>query len=47
MTLEAEYEAGGFFKLAEPIIARIIQRQGEADLANLKDLVEAQGEGSA
>lgn len=46
-TLVAEYEVGGFFKLAEPIIARIAQRQAEVDNANLKDLMEAQGEGSA
>jgi uncharacterized protein YndB with AHSA1/START domain len=47
VTLVGEYEVGGFFKLAEPIIARMGQRQADADFANLKDLVEAQGEGSA
>ena len=47
VTLVAEYEVGGFFKLAEPIIARMAQRQAEADNANLKDIMEAQGEGSA
>ncbi|HEX9038527.1 MAG TPA: SRPBCC family protein [Ktedonobacterales bacterium] len=34
-------EPGGFFKLAEPLLARLIKRQIEADLANLKDLLEA------
>ena len=33
-------EAGGFFKLAEPIVARSTQRQWETNLANLKDLLE-------
>ena len=47
VTLVAEYEVGGFFKLAEPIVARMGQRQAEADFANLKDLLEAQGEGIA
>lgn len=47
VTLVAEYEVGGFFKLAEPIVARMAQRQAEGDFANLKDLVEAQAEGSA
>lgn len=47
VTLVAEYEVGGFFKLAEPILARMAQRQAETDYANLKDLVEAQAEGSA
>ncbi len=34
-------EPGGFFKLAEPLLVRTIKRQFEADLANLKDLMEA------
>lgn len=46
VTLVAEYEVGGFFKLAEPIVARVAQRQADADNANLKDLMEAMGEGS-
>ncbi len=36
-----EGQPGGFFKLAEPLLVSIIQRQGQADLANLKDLMEA------
>jgi uncharacterized protein YndB with AHSA1/START domain len=46
VTLMAEYEVGGFFKLAEPIVARMAQRQADTDYANLKDLIEAHGEGS-
>jgi uncharacterized membrane protein len=37
-----EAEAGGFFKLAEPLVARMAKRQNESDFANLKDLMEAQ-----
>lgn len=36
-----EAEPGGFFKLAEPVLVRIGKRQFESDLANLKDLIEA------
>jgi hypothetical protein len=36
-----EGEARGVFKLADPILARIIQRQVETDFTNLKDLLEA------
>ena len=39
----AEGDAGGFFKLAEPILARMVRRQVETDFGNLKDLLEAQG----
>lgn len=46
VTLVAEYEVGGYFKLAEPILARMAQRQADTDYANLKDLVEAQAEAS-
>ncbi len=34
-------EPGGFFKLAEPLLVRMVKRQFEADAANLKDLMEA------
>lgn len=43
VTAVAEFETGGFFKLADPIIARMDQRQYETNLRNLKDLLEAQG----
>lgn len=42
-----EAEPGGFFKLAEPIVARMGKRQVDTNLANLKELLEAQAEGSA
>jgi hypothetical protein len=36
-----ETEVGGFFRLAEPLVARAIRRHLEADMATLKDLLEA------
>jgi uncharacterized protein YndB with AHSA1/START domain len=42
VTLRAQAEIGGVFKLAEPIVARIMGRQQDANFANLKDLLEAQ-----
>jgi uncharacterized protein YndB with AHSA1/START domain len=42
LTLAGEWETGGFFKLAEPIVTRTGQRQLEGNLANLKDILEAQ-----
>ena len=36
-----ETEVGGFFRLAEPLVARAIRRQMEVDMATLKDLLEA------
>jgi uncharacterized protein YndB with AHSA1/START domain len=41
-TFSSEVEAGGFFKLAEPIVARMLKRQMESDVNNLKDMLEAQ-----
>ena len=38
-------EVGGFFSLAEPLVARAIRRQTEADMATLKDVLEAGGTG--
>ena len=40
VTFTLQGEAGGFFKLAEPIVARSTQRQWETNLATLKDLLE-------
>ena len=34
-------EVGGFFRLAEPLVGRAIRRQTEADMATLKDMLEA------
>jgi carbon monoxide dehydrogenase subunit G len=42
VTLSATGEAAGFFKLGEPLIARALDRQQDANLATLKDLLEAQ-----
>lgn len=36
-----EGQVGGFFKLAEPLVANLAKRSIEADFANLKDLMEA------
>jgi carbon monoxide dehydrogenase subunit G len=36
-----EADPGGFFKLAEPLVASMGKRQIEADLSTLKDLMEA------
>ena len=41
-TMIGEGETGGFFKLAEPILNRMWQRQLEGMLANLKDILESQ-----
>jgi dehydrogenase/reductase SDR family protein 12 len=42
VTFGIKGDASGFFKLAEPLVARTLQRQWETNLANLKDLLEAQ-----
>ena len=42
VTMGGEGDSGGFFKLADPLINRMAGRQMEADLANLKDMLEAQ-----
>jgi len=45
-TLTAELDIGGFFKLAEPLVARSARRQMEANLDNLKDILEADADSS-
>ena len=40
LTWGGEGEYGGFFRLAEPILVRMFQRQLETILANLKDILE-------
>jgi uncharacterized protein YndB with AHSA1/START domain len=42
VTMRAEGEPGGFFKLAEPIAMRMVRRQLGASLDNLKDLLESE-----
>ena len=46
ITLAMEGDPRGFFKLAEPILAGIVKRQFEGDLHNMKDLLDAQAEGT-
>jgi uncharacterized protein YndB with AHSA1/START domain len=46
VTSSGEGDVGGFFKLAEPLVARMLKRQTESDTANLKDLLEARGQSS-
>ena len=41
VNLRLEGEPGGFFKLAEPLVAMMAKRNIEGDLANLRDLMEA------
>lgn len=43
-TLVLEGETGSFFRLAEPIAIRMLQRDTESDLANLKDILEAEAQ---
>ena len=46
VTETMEGETGGFFKVADPLVGRMAQRQYAANLGNLKDLLEAQAQGS-
>jgi uncharacterized protein YndB with AHSA1/START domain len=41
VNLNFEADPGGFFKLAEPLLAAMGRRNIEGELANLKDLMEA------
>jgi uncharacterized membrane protein len=45
-TVTGELDAHGFFKLAEPVFARIAQRELEANLGHLKDILEAEASSS-
>ncbi len=42
VTRVTEAEMGGFFKLAEPLVVRMLKRQFDTNFANLKDLLEEQ-----
>jgi uncharacterized protein YndB with AHSA1/START domain len=42
VTFVVEGAPGGFFKLAEPLVVSMAKRAYEADLHNLKDMLEAQ-----
>ena len=41
VTVHGEAEVGSFFKLAEPLVERMAQRQWEVSYHNLKDVLEA------
>ena len=41
VTLEAVGEPGGFFKVAESVLVRVVKKQGQAELKTLKELLEA------
>jgi hypothetical protein len=41
VTFYIEAEVGGFFKLAEPLVAGALKRNFEAGAATLKDILEA------
>jgi uncharacterized protein YndB with AHSA1/START domain len=47
VTEAVEGETGGLWKVADPLLARMIERQYATNLGNLKDLLEAQAEGGA
>ena len=42
LTAQFEGDAGGFFKIGEPILARISKKQFQAQLDTAKELLEAQ-----
>lgn len=43
-SVDLDADAGGFFKLGEPLVNRMLQRQYETNGATLKDILEAQAE---
>jgi len=45
-TVSGELDAHGFFKLTEPVFARIAGRELESNLGHLKDLLEASSAGA-
>jgi carbon monoxide dehydrogenase subunit G len=47
VTWAIEGEAAGFFRVAEPLLARLGRRQIEAQVGTLKDLLEADGPAGA
>jgi uncharacterized protein YndB with AHSA1/START domain len=42
LTLIIQGQPGGFFKIAEPLVVSMAKRSYEADLHNLKEMLEAQ-----
>ena len=47
VTRVTEGELSGFFRMAEPLVVRMLNRQFETNFSNLKDLLEAQAEAIA
>jgi hypothetical protein len=43
VTFHLEGESTGFFKLADPLLNRMLQRQWDTNLANIKDIMETAG----
>jgi carbon monoxide dehydrogenase subunit G len=43
VTTLVEGEPGGFFRLAEPLVARALEREVRNNLATLKDVLEQRG----
>ena len=43
LTFEIEGQSSGFFKIADPLLNRLLQRQWDTNLANIKDILEAGG----
>ena len=43
LSVVGEGESGGFFKLAEPLVIKAVERQTKSDFETLKDLLEARG----
>ena len=43
LTMVVEGEPGGFFRLAEPIVARALRRELRGNLETLKDVLESRG----
>ena len=43
LTISMQTDAHGFFKLAEPVFARMVRRDMVASCENLKDILEANG----
>lgn len=41
-TFVVEGQPGGFFRLAEPLVVSLARRSYEADLNNLKEMLEAE-----
>jgi uncharacterized membrane protein len=41
LTLGGEGESGGFFKLAEPLVNRQMEKEMEGNISRLKDILEA------